>query len=173
MIDFTPVTDEEGIATVSALADEIWREHYPSIISNEQIVYMLECFQSRSAIRKQIDDGYHYAIILVDCKPAGYLAVLLDPAEKTLFLSKIYLCQEVRGKGGGYWACEYITSLAQDKGCNRIWLTVNRMNRTAITAYERWGFSITGEVVADIGEGFVMDDYRMEKQLTSHTSPHN
>lgn len=173
MIEFTPVTDEEEIATVSALADEIWREHYPSIISNEQIVYMLECFQSKSAIRKQIDDGYHYALILVDSEPAGYLAVRFDPAENTLFISKIYLCRGMRGKGGGHAASEYITGLAREKGCSRIWLTVNRMNRSAISAYERWGFRITDEVVADIGEGFVMDDYRMEKQLPSHPSPHH
>ena len=165
MIDFKPVTDEEEIATVSALADEIWREHYPSIISNEQIVYMLGCFQSKSAIRKQIDDGYHYALILIDGRPAGYLAVHADSGEQALFISKIYLCHDMRGKGGGYAASEYIMGLAQEKGCSRIWLTVNRMNRTAISAYERWGFSVTGEVVADIGEGFVMDDYRMEKQL--------
>ena len=173
MIDFRPVTDEEEIATVSALADEIWREHYPSIISNEQIVYMLECFQSKSAIRQQIDDGYHYALILLDGEPAGYLAARFDPADKTLFISKIYLCRDMRGKGGGYAASEYITGLAQDRGCRQIWLTVNRINRTAIRAYERWGFSITGEVVADIGEGFVMDDYRMEKELPSQTSPSN
>ena len=173
MIEFQPVTDEEQIATVSALADEIWREHYPAIISNEQILYMLECFQSKPAIRQQIDDGYHYALILVDQKPAGYLAVRIDPEEKTLFISKIYLCRDMRGKGGGYAASEYITALAQDKGCSRIWLTVNRMNRIAISAYERWGFRISGEVVADIGEGFVMDDYRMEKQLSPDASqPH-
>jgi GNAT superfamily N-acetyltransferase len=170
MIDFIPVTDEEEIATVSALADEIWREHYPDIISNEQIVYMLECFQSKSAIRKQIDDGYHYALILIEGKPAGYLAVQADPGEKSLFISKIYLCQGMRGKGGGHAASEYITRLARENGCSRIWLTVNRMNRIAIKAYQRWGFTVTGEVVADIGEGFVMDDYRMEKQLPQDLS---
>jgi GNAT superfamily N-acetyltransferase len=165
MIDFKPVTDEEEIATVSALADEIWREHYPSIISNEQIVYMLGCFQSKSAIRKQIDDGYHYALILIDGRAAGYLAAQPDLDEKALFLSKIYLCQGMRGRGGGHAASEYIMRLAKDMACSRIWLTVNRMNRSAIKAYERWGFRITDKVVADIGEGFVMDDYRMEKQL--------
>jgi hypothetical protein len=44
------------------------------------------------------------------------------------------------------------------------------MNRGAINAYKRWGFRITDEVVADIGEGFVMDDYRMEKLLPPDTS---
>ena len=37
-----PVTNEELIFSVSALADEIWHEHFSSILSTEQIDYMLE-----------------------------------------------------------------------------------------------------------------------------------
>jgi hypothetical protein len=44
-------------------------------------------------------------------------------------------------------------------------LTVNRFNRQAIAAYERRGFQMMGTVVKDIGDGFVMDDYRMELNL--------
>ena len=32
-----PVTNEELIFSVSALADEIWHEHFSSILSTEQI----------------------------------------------------------------------------------------------------------------------------------------
>ena len=39
-----PVTNEELIFSVSALADEIWHEHFSSILSTEQIDYMLEKF---------------------------------------------------------------------------------------------------------------------------------
>ena len=41
-----PVTNEELIFSVSALADEIWHEHFSSILSTEQIDYMLEKFLS-------------------------------------------------------------------------------------------------------------------------------
>ena len=45
-----PVTNEELIFSVSALADEIWHEHFSSILSTEQIDYMLEKFLSPEAL---------------------------------------------------------------------------------------------------------------------------
>ncbi|OOY81959.1 GNAT family N-acetyltransferase, partial [Solemya velum gill symbiont] len=36
---------------------------------------------------------------------------------------------------------------------------------SALATYQRWGMVITGELVTDIGNGFVMDDYCLEKQL--------
>lgn len=38
-------------------------------------------------------------------------------------------------------------------------------NAPAVEAYLRMGFVDKGPVVADIGGGFVMDDYRMEKAI--------
>ena len=43
------------------------------------------------------------------------------------------------------------------------YLTVNRGNAKAIRAYERNGFKVVRTQVTDIGNGFVMDDYVMEK----------
>jgi len=40
-------------------------------------------------------------------------------------------------------------------------LTVNKDNRTAISAYQHYGFEITGDSIVDIGNGFVMNDYLM------------
>jgi hypothetical protein len=34
-----------------------------------------------------------------------------------------------------------------------------------VNVYKRLGFQIAAELVMDIGSGFVMDDYRMEKSL--------
>ena len=44
-------------------------------------------------------------------------------------------------------------------------LNVNRNNTKAIRAYERAGWHVAEEIVADIGNGYVMDDYVMSKQL--------
>jgi ribosomal protein S18 acetylase RimI-like enzyme len=42
---------------------------------------------------------------------------------------------------------------------------VNKRNRNAIAAYEKYGFRIVDSVVKDIGGGFVMDDYIMSKDV--------
>jgi ribosomal protein S18 acetylase RimI-like enzyme len=44
-------------------------------------------------------------------------------------------------------------------------LTVNKNNVNAIKAYEKMGFRNVGSLVQDIGDGFVMDDYAMEKTV--------
>jgi hypothetical protein len=42
---------------------------------------------------------------------------------------------------------------------------VNKYNSQPIAVYEKLGFRVVAAVVQDIGGGFVMDDYRMEKTL--------
>ena len=50
-------------------------------------------------------------------------------------------------------------------GLGKITLTVNKNNAIAIEAYRKMGFENAGSIVTDIGGGFVMDDYKMEKSV--------
>jgi RimJ/RimL family protein N-acetyltransferase len=50
-------------------------------------------------------------------------------------------------------------------GIGKIALAVNKRNSNAIAAYEKWGFHIEQSVVKDIGNGFVMDDFIMAKEV--------
>jgi ribosomal protein S18 acetylase RimI-like enzyme len=50
-------------------------------------------------------------------------------------------------------------------GARRLILCVNKRNAGASKAYQRNGFEIAGSVVTDIGDGFVMDDFIMAKEL--------
>jgi ribosomal protein S18 acetylase RimI-like enzyme len=68
-----------------------------------------------------------------------------------------------RGKGNGRKAIEFLEKLAIEKNLNRISLTVNRNNSSTIHMYEKLGFENRGSIVKDIGNDFVMDDYKMEK----------
>jgi len=70
-----------------------------------------------------------------------------------------------RGKGLGKKAIQFIERLAKEKGVRKIALTVNKNNRDAIKAYERLGFKNLGSLIQEIGNGFIMDDYKMEKTL--------
>ena len=59
----------------------------------------------------------------------------------------------------------YLETLAKEKSLNRISLTVNKDNTGSINMYKKVGFLICGTAVKDIGEGFIMDDYQMEKRV--------
>jgi diamine N-acetyltransferase len=157
------VTDNNQIEIVEALADEIWREHFTAIIGKEQVDYMLEKFQSKHAIAEQINNGVQYFFICSNKEHVGYMAA--QPKGNQLFLSKFYILAAQRGKGLGRKAITFIEKLAIEKAAGKISLTVNRYNSAAIEVYKKLGFVIEESIVQDIGEGFVMDDYRMEKSV--------
>ena len=160
---FIEVLTEEQIETVQSLAAEIWTEHYVPIIGKEQVDYMLDKFQSKESISDQIRNGLLYFLIEEDNQSIGYIGV--QPKGDELFLSKIYIKSSERGKGYGKKAIQCIEKLAKEKGLRKIALTANKNNRDTINAYEKLGFKNLGSVIQEIGGGFIMDDYEMEKTV--------
>ena len=160
---FIKVETKQHIETVEALANEIWTEHYIPIIGREQVDYMLTRFQSMQAIEDQIANGYLYFLIQDAGQFIGYISI--QPKDQELFLSKIYVRSSCRSKGYGRKAVRFAEELAKEKGLGKIVLTVNKNNTLAIKAYEAIGFKNVGALVQDIGNGFVMDDFKMEKVL--------
>ncbi|HPT15706.1 MAG TPA: GNAT family N-acetyltransferase [Kiritimatiellia bacterium] len=150
------------IAAIAALAEEIWMPHYAPIIGAAQVRYMLAKFQSPAAIARQIAaEGYEYYF----APDAGYLALVPDPARKSMLLSKIYVKADLRRSGLGRTMVAFAERRCAECGCTELWLTVNRHNAGAIAFYERMGFRKTREVATDIGGGFVMDDWWLAKPV--------
>ena len=104
--------------------------------------------------------GYQYYLISNGGNSVGYIGIRLE--EETLFLSKLYTLSTERGSGIGSQAIEFVKELALSNQLGKVTLTVNKNNSNSIAAYEKIGFKVTGDVCADIGEGYVMDDYQME-----------
>jgi diamine N-acetyltransferase len=165
---FVPVDTPAQLAVVAALAHEIWYEFYVPLIGRAQVDYMVAKFQNAPAMQAQIDQGYEYFLVRRQdasggANDIGYCAVQEQP-ERVMFLSKFYLHRGARGAGTGRRCMEFIEGLARRRGLNLLWLTVNKGN-PSVQAYQRLGFRIAAELVMDIGGGFVMDDFRMEKSL--------
>lgn len=162
----TQVNTAEEIAQVAILAADIWHEYYVSIISIEQIDYMVDKYQSVSAITEQIQQhGYEYYFIhRHDTTIVGYMSI--REKNKKLLLSKFYINKEHRGQGYASQAISFLEELCKERGISHIWLTVNRHNTSSIAVYEKKGFKIVREEIAEIGNDFVMDDYIMEKEMS-------
>ena len=158
------VITQEHIKAVETLANTIWHHHYKPIIGKEQVLYMLDKFQSSEAIKRQIEDGYEYYLLLYENDYVGYISIKKD-APEILFLSKIYVLANFRGKKIGKSAMAFIMNRAKVLGCTHIRLTVNKYNTNSIAAYERMGFKTIEALVIDIGQGYIMDDYKMELSL--------
>ena len=169
-IKITPVSTASEITLVEQLAKEIWSQHYSSIIGLAQVKYMIKTFQSFEAISFQIQDGVEYYLVTVDKRIVGYLSLVLDYPSKRLMLSKIYVKQLGRKKGVGKSMLDFVEEKCTEEGLDTLWLTVNRFNDDAIIWYKNHGFNTVDEVKKDIGSGFFMDDYIMEKKIKTTSS---
>lgn len=148
---------------LETLAKEIWMQHYADIITMEQISYMLERFQSAEAIVQDMQSGAVYDIAYANGEPCGYSAAV--PDETGLFLSKLYVRQSCRGLGIARAMVSRIEQRAKDAGLPQVTLKCNKHNTGSLAAYERLGFNVAYACIADIGNGYVMDDYALEKVL--------
>ena len=153
----------EKISIVRRLAREIWEEHYTKILSQEQIDYMLDLFYSEQKIKSELEEGFVWEMLWDEGKPIGYLVCKVE-SEK-VYISKIYLKAETRGKGLGKLLLNRAIELAKQNQKNSIYLNVNKYNVDSIAFYERNGFTKIDEGVFDIGNGFVMDDFILELVL--------
>ena len=153
-------TTEEEIQTIADLAEIIWHQHFTPIIVKEQVIYMVEKFQSFNALKAQIENGYEYYRIFDQDEFCGYCGI--HPENGKLFLSKLYLKKEARGKHLATNVFEFLKQLCRERGLSAIWLTCNKHNDNSLAVYRHLGFETVDTQVADIGNGFVMDDYIME-----------
>lgn len=164
-LEMREILCDHEIQTLSQLAEEIWREYFQRLLSKEQIDYMLEKFQSFPAICQAIrEDGYRYFFLMLEGEKIGYTGVRIQ--EGKLFLSKFYLKKEYRGQGLGRRAMGEIEKLAKQAGCTAIWLTCNRENTPSLAVYDKLGFSIVDKADTDIGAGFQMNDFILEKAIS-------
>ncbi|MBD0822910.1 GNAT family N-acetyltransferase [Aestuariibaculum marinum] len=163
MINIQLASTNQEFKVIESLAHIIWREHYILIVGKPQIDYMLKKFQSAEAMQQQVADGMQYFTVFYNETPAGYIGIKTEP--DTLFLSKIYVLKSYRGKGIAKKAMQFVEEKAKSYSLKTIRLTVNINNEIAIKAYEKLGFINAGPIVADIGNGFIMDDYLMKKQM--------
>lgn len=157
---FQRAADDSDLAAIAGLADAIWHQHFQTILSPEQIDYMVEKFQSYPALKSQVEeDGYEYYQTLVDGTLAGYIGI--HPETDALFLSKLYLHKDYRGRHIATQAFHFLTDLCKKRGLKKIWLTCNKHNDSSLAVYHHLGFQVTDTQEADIGNGFIMDDYIM------------
>jgi len=159
--------DVEELPIVQKLAQRIWPAVYPGIITHAQIDYMLSIWYQPSAmVREMQTRGTWFALIEAAGHGAvGYLSFERYPDTDICFINKLYLAPEMHGQGLGARALDWIHARARELGCGRLQLRVNKANAIAVRAYQRAGFHFLEDVCTDIGSGFVMDDFRMEKPL--------
>ena len=170
MVNVTPASKlvirnatPEDIPLIRDLTHKIWPQTYAAILTNEQINYMLELLYSESSLIKQMNEHHRFLIVYDEITPAGFASY--SEIDHGIFkLHKIYLLPDQQGKGTGRFLLDYIITIILQHDAKLLRLNVNRHNK-AKDFYERLGFTLIKEEEVNIGNGYFMNDYVMEKKL--------
>ena len=119
---------------------------------------------------EQMREGMRYFFVTMDGARVGYAGLRHDTAAGDTQLSKLYILAAHRNGRIAAAALALICDEARRAGSRTLSLTVNKYNARAIRFYEKHSFTITREIVMDIGQGFVMDDYVMTLPLAREAS---
>jgi len=120
-------------------------------------------FYNEQKLKTEIEQGVEFILIYEDVQPAGFAA--FSKTEPEVYkLHKIYVLPSQQGKGTGRFIIDEVIKAIKQVGAMALQLNVNR-NNNAKLFYEKLGFVVIREEDIDIGNGYFMNDYVMEKKL--------
>jgi diamine N-acetyltransferase len=164
MITIVNATGDD-FENIRDLAFTIWPIAYKDVISASQIEYMLNMMYSVDAIKEQVLHKNHQFIIAKENDYVGFASYQLDCNEKgKTKIHKLYVLSNIQGKGIGKKMVDYIMIQAKLNNQMAVFLNVNKKNKAQFF-YKNLGFEIDFEEVIAIGQGYIMDDYVMEKKI--------
>jgi len=147
------------------LAEKIWPSAYGSILSNEQLSYMLNWMYSIETLEKSFDKGNEFYCAFDNDLPLGFLELeFLSEETSSVKLQKIYVLPSEQNKGIGKNFLQFALLRAKNRGARNVILQVNRANK-AVGFYLKNNFYIISEEDFSIGNDYYMNDYVMEKTL--------
>lgn len=155
---------EKHIPIIQGLSDVVWPITFADILSADQIKFMMEMMYSTEALREQMTDGHRYALVQEGDIYLGYLSIQHFEQEFSTKIHKIYILPDQQGKGVGRQLIEYAKEQAKKNGSLYLTLNVNRYNK-ALYFYQHLGFAIAGKEDIDIGNGFLMEDYKLKMNI--------
>ena len=165
MITISEATIKD-IKVIREIAFKTWPVTYGEILSKAQIDYMLDIFYSEETLMDKLANKRHHFLVLKENEICLGFASYEHHYLNSNFtrLHKFYLLNEHQGKGMGKLMLDKIVALAKDNKTDKISLNVNRFNK-AFVFYQKMGFEIIADEDIPIGQGYLMEDYKMELNL--------
>lgn len=146
------------------MAEQVWGPTYGHILSTEQLEYMFAMMYSTASLMKQMEIGHQFLIAIKNQQACGFASFERREGGKTFKIHKLYVLPSAQGKGVGHQLMKYIAKYAEAMGGIKLSLNVNRYNK-AFEFYIKEGFYKAGEEDIEIGNGYLMEDFIMERDL--------
>jgi len=155
----------QDLPLIRQLAEQSFHPTYLPLQPKEKVDYLFDRMYNPPALAKQMKNGQQFILAKDETGYLGYASYEKHYQQKGITkIHKIYVLPHGQGKGVGKKLIERITTTAIQNKNQTLSLNVYRKN-PAIDFYQRLGFKIVEEVNIDVGSGFVMNDYVMEKRL--------
>lgn len=153
--------EENQLFEIEKIALKTWPSTYGSILSKEQLNFMLQTFYNPASLIKNLEKGSLFHVYKEDNNFLGFSEIRFNENEHLTKLHKLYVLPESQGKAIGKKLLENVFKMAKLNLQNGVFLNVNRYN-PAKQFYEKIGFHVVSEVDIAIGNGFYMNDYVMQ-----------
>lgn len=151
------------IPFIKAIADKTWPSSYEALLGKEQVEYMLDKLYSTSVLEDQMKKQNYFFLALKNYKPVGFCS-FSNVGKDVYKLQKLYVLPSQQKTGLGKALLATVETVSKSMGAKKLQLNVNRKN-VAKRFYIRNGFIVIKEEDIDIGSGYLMNDYVMEKDL--------
>ena len=161
---FTVATHSQ-LEIIQDLAKAIWPDAYGEILSQKQLEYMMEMMYSLDSLENQLKNNNVFLLAKEENDFIGFASYELNfqNSNKTK-IHKLYILPTIQGKGVGKNLILHIQEIAKKNSNAALILNVNKYNK-AKNFYSHNQFEIADSLVVDIGNGYVMDDFVMEKKI--------
>ncbi|MDD5152240.1 MAG: GNAT family N-acetyltransferase [Flavobacterium sp.] len=165
MITISQATVKD-IPLIQEIAHKTWPITYGEILSKAQLDYMLEkMYSDATLINNLTNKGHHFILVNENNISLGFASYEHNYSDKNATrLHKLYLLPESQGKGMGKLLIDSVVAFAKENQSEVISLNVNKFNKT-YTFYKKMGFEVVAEEDLEIGNGYLMEDYKMELKL--------
>ena len=158
--------DAGDAESIAKLARVVWRHAYVNIITEQQMDYMLN---ERYNVARLLDElkmnDLWWDKAVLDGQLIAFASTFKTENTVEMKLDKLYVDPQQQRCGLGEKMIAHISRRALRDGFKALILAVNKQNSQAIAAYKKYGFNVREAVCVDIGGGFFMDDFIMEKLL--------
>ncbi len=155
----------DDIAVIQEIAAKVWPDAYGNILSENQLSYMLDKMYNAGELERQINNGVNFFLLVQDNDNTVSGFAACQPGEENEYwLNKLYILPGQQGTGAGGVLLAKVEATARENNVSELKLQVNRYN-PARHFYEKKGFKVLYEKDFDIGNGYYMNDYVMQKML--------
>lgn len=138
------------------LAKQIYPPAYKHMWNNDDCEFYFEKFYSLDNLKKELAEAKsEYYFVHHNDSLVGFLRILFNKALKTkpetlaCYLHRIYLSEDVQGKGIGQKLIYWVEQRAKSKGNELIWLEAMDTQEQALQFYKKLGFSNSHKAYLD------------------------